>query len=472
MNTAKKGSPIKYQVAAGHNWPRGGGVTRIVWMLVAAIAVFAPLQPASALIEVDITKFNVEPLPIAIPEFPGRSAIPGNQPAMLKQGRDMATVVINDLDRSGLFRPLPREAFIDTNPSAGLRPRFADWRAINAQALVTGNVEQLRDGRIQVTFRLWDVFAQQQMIGVRYQTTPENWRQIAHRIADAIYKRLTGEEGYFDTRIVYVAESGPATNRVKRLALMDQDGANHQFLTTGNFLALTPRFSPTAQEITYLSYFNNRPRVYIYNIETGNQEMLGDFDNMTFAPRFSDDGNKVVMSLERAGNTDIYLMDLRTRAVTQLTKHPDIDTAPSFSPDGDKIVFESDRGGSQQLYVMDSDGSDVQRISFGKGTYKTPVWSPRGDLIAFTYSNRGRYSIGVMRPDGSRERLLTESFLDEGPTWSPNGRVLMFFRQTPFDRRGGGGAYNLWSVDLTGRNERQIPTRTDASDPAWSPLIR
>ena len=373
MNSAMKGSPIKDQGSAGRNWPKGGMASRIAWTLLAAIAVLGPLRPAWALIEVDITKFNVEPLPIAIPEFPGRSAIAGNQQEITKQGRDIATVVINDLDRSGLFRPLPREAFIDTNPSAGLRPRFADWRAINAQALVTGNVEQLRDGRIQVTFRLWDVFAQQQMIGVRYQTTLTNWRQIAHRIADAIYKRLTGEEGYFDTRIVYVAESGPATNRVKRLALMDQDGANHQFLTTGNFLALTPRFSPTAQEITYLSYFNNRPRVYIYNIETGNQEMLGDFDNMTFAPRFSDDGNKVVMSLERAGNSDIFLMDLRTRAVTQLTNHPDIDTAPSFSPDGDKIVFESDRNGSQQLYVMDSDGSDVQRVSFGKSTYKTPV---------------------------------------------------------------------------------------------------
>jgi len=472
MKTGVKGSPIKYQVTAGQFGARGKVGGRVAWMLVAVIAVFGPLKPAWALIEVDITKFNIEPLPIAIPEFSGRSAIAGNQPALAQQGRDISTVVVNDLDRSGLFRPLPREAFIDSNPSAGLRPRFADWRAINAQTLVTGNVEQLRDGRIQVTFRLWDVFAQQQMIGVRYRTTIENWRQIAHRIADAIYKRLTGEEGYFDTRIVYVAESGPVTNRVKRLALMDQDGANHQFLTTGKFLALTPRFSPTAQEITYLSYFNNRPRVYIYNIETGNQEMLGDFDNMTFAPRFSDDGNEVVMSLERSGNTDIYMMDLRTRAVTQLTSHPDIDTAPSFSPDGDKIVFESDRGGSQQLYVMDSDGSGVRRISFGQGRYKTPVWSPRGDLIAFTYSNMGRYSIGVMRPDGSKERLLTESFLDEGPTWSPNGRVLMFFRQTPSDRLGAGGAYNLWSVDLTGRNERQIPTRTDASDPAWSPLIR
>lgn len=446
--------------------------SRLCGAALAAVFFVGAAGPSRALIEVDITQFNVEPMPIAIPVFPARSAIRRNQPSIATRGVDMAEVISNDLERSGLFRPLDHEAFVEQSASARARPRFADWRAINAQALVTGDLEQLRDGRIQVTFRLWDVFAQQQMIGVRYQTTADNWRQISHRIADAIYKRLTGEEGYFDTRIVYVAETGPATKRVKRLALMDQDGANHQNLTTGNYLALTPRFSPTAQEITYLSYFKDRPRVYIYNIETGKQEMLGDFDNMTFAPRFSADGNQLVMSLERAGNTDIYLMDLRTRAVTQLTDHPDIDTAPSFSSDGEQIVFESDRGGGQQLYVMDSDGDNVRRISFGKGRYKTPVWSPRGDLIAFTYSYKGRYSIGVMRPDGTHDRLLTESFLDEGPTWSPNGRVLMFFRQTPFDRRGRGGSYKLWSVDLTGRNERMIPTPTDASDPAWSPLIR
>ncbi len=428
--------------------------------------------PARALLEVDITQFNVEPMPVAIPAFPARSAIKRYRSSIVARGADMAGVISDDLERSGLFRPLDHAAFIERNLSARSRPRFTDWRAINAQALVTGDLEQLRDGRIQVTFRLWDVFAQQQMIGIRYQTTAENWRQISHRIADAIYKRLTGEEGYFDTRIVYVAETGPATKRVKRLAIMDQDGANHQNLTKGDYLALTPRFSPTAQEITYLSYFADRPRIYIYNIETGKQEMLGDFDNMTFAPRFSADGNKLVMSLERAGNTDIYLMDLRTRAIVQLTDHPDIDTAPSFSSNGDQIVFESDRGGGQQLYVMDRDGGNVHRISFGKGHYKTPVWSPRGDLIAFTYSYKGRYSIGVMRPDGTHDRLLTESFLDEGPTWSPNGRVLMFFRQTPTDRRGRGGSYKLWSIDLTGRNERMIPTPTDASDPAWSPLIR
>jgi len=387
-------------------------------------------------------------------------------------GRDLAQVISDDLRRSGLFRPLPEQSFIQRDASDKARPRFVEWQRINAQGLVVGSVRMMADGRIDVTFRLWDVLARQQIAGVRYQTTEDNWRQIAHRIADAVYERITGEEGYFDTRIVYVAETGPIIDRTKRLAIMDQDGANHQFLTDGLYLALTPRFSPTAQEITYLSYYNNRPRVYIYNVDTGRQEVLGDFEGMTFAPRFSPDGHKVVMSMVQNGNSDIYIMDLRTREVRQLTSHPDIDTAPSFAPDGRHIVFESDRSGTQQLYVMRDDGMDVKRISFGRGRYKTPVWSPRGDLIAFTHSRGRRYSIGVMRPDGSRERFLTESFLDEGPTWSPNGRVLMFFRQVPFNERGEGGSYSIWTIDLTGRNERRIETESDASDPAWSPLIR
>jgi len=429
-------------------------------------------RPAQALIEVDVTKFNVEPLPLAIAAFEGSSEIEVKEQDMRTLGRDLAQVISDDLRRSGLFRPLPEQSFIQRDASDKARPRFVEWQRINAQGLVVGSVRMMADGRIDVTFRLWDVFARQQIAGVRYQTTEDNWRQIAHRIDDAVYERITGEEGYFDTRIVYVAETGPIIDRTKRLAIMDQDGANHQFLTDGLYLALTPRFSPTAQEITYLSYYNNRPRVYIYNVDTGRQEVLGDFEGMTFAPRFSPDGHKVVMSMVQNGNSDIYIMDLRTREVRQLTSHPDIDTAPSFAPDGRHIVFESDRSGTQQLYVMRDDGMDVKRISFGRGRYKTPVWSPRGDLIAFTHSRGRRYSIGVMRPDGSRERFLTESFLDEGPTWSPNGRVLMFFRQVPFNERGEGGSYSIWTIDLTGRNERRIETESDASDPAWSPLIR
>lgn len=417
-------------------------------------------------LRVEITRGNVDPLPIAVTDFfsegPGTKLI----------GKDVAAVIASDLERSGLFAAIDSRAFIQAPESLQARPRFADWRVINAQALVSGNVKLEGDGDLRFEFRLWDVFAETQMAGFAYTTHPNNWRRVAHIVADAVYKRITGEEGYFDSRIVYIAESGDHTRRVKRLAIMDQDGASHKYLTDGSALVLTPRFSPTRQEITYLSYFNNTPRVYLFDINTGRQEMLGAFEGMTFAPRFSPDGNSVIMSYAKNGNSDIWIMDLRTRMARQVTFDPSIDTSPSFSPDGRQVVFNSDRGGSQQLYVMDGDGGNVRRISFGTGRYATPVWSPRGDLIAFTKFFGGRFFIGVMRPDGTSERLLSESFLDEAPTWSPNGRVLMFFRQTPTDRSGKGGITRLYSVDLTGYNLREIKTPTDASDPAWSPLNR
>ncbi|MDP6829627.1 MAG: Tol-Pal system beta propeller repeat protein TolB [Alphaproteobacteria bacterium] len=421
-------------------------------------------RPAWAALEIDITRGNVDPLPVAIPDFHVDAG------AASDQGHRMAQVITANLNRSGLFRPLNPKSFIQSPESLQARPRFADWRVLNAQALVSGKVGVESDGRLRVEFRLWDVLAGEQMTGLVYFSTPGNWRRIAHVISDAIYKRLTGEAGYFDTRVVYVAESGPRDKRMKRLAIMDQDGDGHRFLTDGSYLVLTPRFSPSRQEITYLSYYRNTPRVYLYNIDTGRQEVLGEFPGMTYAPRFSPDGNRVIMSMARAGKSNIFAMDLRTRAISQLTKGPAIDTSPCYSPDGARVVFNSDRGGSQQLYVMSADGKSVKRISFGDGRYATPVWSPRGDLVAFTKMRKGRFYIGVMRPDGSGERLLSESFLDEGPTWAPNGRVLMFFRQKPANKQGKGGRTRLWSVDLTGYNEREMVTPIDASDPAWSPL--
>jgi TolB protein len=415
-------------------------------------------HPAQAQLRVDITEGHLNPMPIAVTDFLGQNA------AAQQVGRDVAQVIRANLDRSGLFRPVEPSAFIERITAMEVPPRFADWRVINAQALVVGQVTPLPDGRIRIEFRLWDVFAESSLRGFQYSTTPDNWRRIAHRISDQIYEQLTGERGYFDTRIVFVSETGPRTQRVKRLMIMDQDGANPFFLTGPDSMVLTPRFSPSTQMITYMSYETGAPRVFLYNLETNRREVLGDFPGMTFAPRFAPDGNRVVFTLDMNGNSEIYTMDLRSRSRQRLTNHAAIDTSPSYSPDGSQIVFNSDRGGSPQLYVMNADGSGQRRISFGQGRYSTPVWSPRGDLIAFTRQSGG-FAIGVMRPDGSGERILTESYLDEAPTWSPNGRVIMFFRE------GRGTGARLWSVDLTGRNLRQIPTQTDASDPAWSPLL-
>ncbi len=435
---------------------------KLVLTFAALVALtLATTLPAAAQLHVDVTQGNIQPMPIAIPDFVAPTAADQGPAA------NIASVVRADLSRSGLFKSLDPKSFVDQVKDINTPPQFADWRVINAQGLVTGQAAMQQDGRLRVDFRLWDIFGESQMLGLQYFTTPENWRRIAHLISDAIYERITGEKGYFDTRIVFISESGPALHRIKRLAVMDEDGANPIFLTNGSYLVLTPRFNPTAQMIAYMSYINDKPRVYLFDLETGRQQVLGNFPHMTFSPRFSPDGNKIVMSLENDGNSDIYVMDLRTRAVTRLTNDPSIETSPCFSPDGTQIAFESDRGGSQQVYVMNADGTNPHRISFGTGRAGTPVWSPRGDLIAFTKIEEGAFRIAVMHPDGSGERVITDGWQDEGPTWAPNGRVLMFTRTL----RNGAGS-QIWSVDVTGRNERRVTTPGDASDPAWSPLIQ
>ena len=431
------------------------------------------ISKANSLIEIDITRGNLDPLPIAVsPLFQDDSSKKNssNELKIENVGSEISSVVENNLKTSGLFNPLSKKAFLQKPDIAHLKPRFEDWALIKAQALITGKVT-IENKKLKVEFRLWDILAGREMMALAFTTVPSNWRRVGHIISDKVYERLTGEKGYFDTRIIYVSEEGPKTARVKKLAIMDQDGFNTKYLTLGNELVLTPRFNPTSQMVTYLSYFKNLPRVYLLDIETGTQEVVGDFPGMTFAPRFSPDGKKIIMSFAKDGNSDIYTMDLENRIVERITNHPSIDTSPSYSPDNKFITFNSDRSGFQQIYVMKSDGSNVKRISFGKGLYGTPVWSPRGDLIAFTKLHKGKFYIGVMRTDGSGERLLTENYYQEAPSWSPNGRVLIFYRETKSNDKGEGFSAKLWSIDLTGYNERQVQTETDASDPSWSSLL-
>ena len=442
--------------------------------LLRILAVLLLIQfKAYALIEVDITRGNLSPLPIAVsPLSSDKDSLAKFEKILKKKdlGSEISIIVENNLKQTGLFNPLEKDAFLQKPEIAHLKPRFEDWALIKSQALITGKVE-IVDEKLRVEFRLWDVLAAKEMLALAFTTVPTNWRRVGHIITDKVYERLTGEKGYFDTRIIYVSEKGPKTKRIKKLAIMDQDGYNLKYLTLGNELVLTPRFNPTNQMVTYLSYFRNLPRVYLLDIETGEQEVVGDFPGMTFAPRFSPDGKKIIMSFAMDGNSDIYTMDLENRIVERITNHPSIDTSPSYSPDGKYIAFNSDRSKYQQIYVMKSDGSNVKRISFGKGLYGTPVWSPRGDLIAFTKLHKGKFYIGVMRTDGSGERLLTENFYQEAPSWSPNGRVLIFYRETKTDEKGEGFTAKLWSIDLTGYNERQVLTKTDASDPSWSSLL-
>ncbi len=426
----------------------------------AAGGVMFAMPRAHAVVRLDITQGNFQPMPIAISKFIGGGEGEDDTASGVTQ------IITANLQRSGLFAPIDPAAFIEHIASVDSVPRFPDWRSVNAQALVTGAVTRQSDGRLKAEFRLWDVLAGQQLAGQQYFTTPDNWRRIGHIISDAIYQQLTGNGGYFDSRVVFVDETGPGTARVKRLAIMDQDGANVRYLTRGEDLVLTPRFSPSSQEITYMAYGQGDPRVYLYNIDTNQHEVVGNFPGMSFSPRFSPDGQSVIMSLQEGANTNIFVMDLRSKATTRLTNTQAIDTSPSYSPDGSHICFESDRGGQPQIYVMAASGGPAQRISFGEGEYNTPVWSPRGDYIAFTKIVSSMFAIGVMKPDGSGERILTESFHNEGPTFAPNGQVIMFFRDP-----GGTSGPSLFTVDISGRNEQRVPTPNYASDPAWSPLL-
>lgn len=431
----------------------------IVHALLVVIALAGLSQAVLAQTEVDVVGGRIDPLPIAIAPF----LVGGGAE---DTGNTISGVITNNLGRSGYFAPLDPGSFIEQISNFEQQPNFATWRQIQAKALVTGQA-YLEGGKIRVEFRLWDVNTQQQLAAQQFTTTPKNARRIGHLISDVIYKAMTGIDGYFDTRIVFVSEEGPKDKRVKRLAIMDQDGFNVRPLTDGRDLVLTPRFSPSTNEITYMSFGNATPRVYLMNIDTKQREIVGEFPNMSFSPRFSPDGKRVIMSLQEGGNANIFELDLQSRALRQLTNVPAINTAPSYSPDGGQIAFESDRGGAQQIYVMNADGSGQNRISFGNGRYSTPVWSPDGKSVAFTKQGGGKFAIGVMRPDGSAERILTEGFHNEGPTWAPNSRVLMFFRDT----QGETGGPQLWSVDVTGYNEQKVPTPGFSSDPAWSPKL-
>ncbi|KUP92374.1 Tol-Pal system beta propeller repeat protein TolB [Tritonibacter horizontis] len=428
----------------------------------ATLLTLAPAgQAQDGPLRIEITDGVIEPLPFAAPAFIA------DTPAASQYAADIARVIAADLVGSGLFREIPEVSYISGLSDFDAAVNYTDWKAINAQALIAGAVN-LSGDRLTVRFRAYDVFAGQELgSGLQLSGTTDGWRRIAHKVADTIYSRLTGEGGYFDSRVVFVSETGPKDDRKKRLAIMDYDGANVQYLTNSNDIVLAPRFSPTGDRVLYTSYESGFPQIHVLDVGKVQRRVLSTNDAaMTFSPRFAPNGTTIVYSQSEGGNSDLYTMNINSGQSQRLTSAPSIETAPSFSPDGSQIVFESDRSGASQLYVMASSGGEAKRISFGQGRYGTPVWSPRGDYIAFTKQNAGRFHIGVMRTDGSEERLLTASFLDEGPTWSPNGRVIMFTRET----QGAAGQARLYSVDVSGRNLKPVKTPDGASDPSWSPL--
>lgn len=426
----------------------------------AALSAGPAARLAQAQVRLDITRGVVEPIPIAISPFAGDDAV------LRDTGLAVAELVSANLERSGLFRVIDRRAYIQDPEALREVPRFAEWRPINAQALVTGIVSRPAGDRVAIEFRLWDVFSGSQMRGMRYEARPDDWRRTGHQISDVIYERITGERGYFDTRIVYVSQTGPKTRRVKRLAMMDQDGHNHRFLTDGGDLVLTPQIAPDGRRIAYFVLRTPNPRIMLMDLASGRSSELGNFPGMSFTPRFSPDGSSLLLTVAEGGKSDIFAFDPAARRTTQLTRTGAIDTSPSYSPDGARIVFNSDRGGSPHLYTMNRDGSNVQRISYERGQYGSPAWSPRGDMIAFTRISGGFFHIGVMEPSGANERLITRSAFDESPAWAPNGRLIIFTREDPQRDR-----TRLFTIDATGHNLREVQTPLDGSDPAWSGLL-
>jgi TolB protein len=398
---------------------------------------------------------NFKPVTVAVTPFVGDEG-----------SEKISGVVSSDFARSIFLQPVNPSSFPETVANPDASPNLDAWKTINAQFVLTGRVLRQDGGRVTAQFRLWDAGSGEQVAGQQYSTEAVNARRVGHMIADAVFSRITGEKGFFDSRIVFVDETGPKEKRRKRLAVMDMDGANVKYLGGADQLVVTPQFSPSAQQIAYMSFGAGDPKVTLLNVETGQHEAVGDFPGMTFAPRFSPDGQEIVMSLSDGASTNLYSMDLRTRSTTRLTEGSSIDTSPTYSPDGSQLAFESDRGGSQQIYIMNANGGSAKRISFGEGHYSTPVWSPRGDLLAFTRIKGGSFGIGVMKPDGSGERILVEGFHNEGPTFSPNGLFLMFFRDA-----GGSGGPKIYMTDIFGHAEFLVPTPNYASDPSWGPLL-
>ena len=437
----------------------------MIKFLVLILAISFQFSNAIAVTRIDITRGTVEPISIAINEFSG------NNPDAKALADEVSKLIESNLENSGLFKLVPEEAFIEHLNNPNTIPDFASWRQIKAETILIGSISAQSSGKISVEYRTWDSFSGKELIGKSYIAESKNWRKVAHKISDDIYTAVTGEQGYFNTKIVYIAESGSAKKRVKKLALMDSDGYNNKYLSSGKYLVLTPRISPDATKILYLSYRDRKPHVHLLDINTGYDKIIGNFPGMTYAPRFSKDAHSVILSVANNGNSEIYDFNLNNGSKTKLTSGPWIDTSPDYSPDGSKIVFASDRSGMSQLYIMGKDGLNPNRISFGEGSYNTPAWSPRGDFIAFTKLVHGNFHIGVIRTDGSGERLLARGYLVEGPTWAPNGRLIMFTK-AEVSSKNNAGRSKLYAIDLTGYNEREVPTNGDASDPCWSPLLK
>ena len=416
---------------------------------------------AHAELKIDIVAGNFSPVPIAIQKFEAKDT---------KLANTLRQVVENDLKSTGLFRII--------NPAAHPQmlkmdkmPEFDDWAAINTQVLVQGKLTKTKDGKYRLQFYVWDIKGKEQIEAQILVAPKKSSRRLAHIMADAIYERLIGESGYFDTQIVMTTETGEMQNRNKRLAIIDSDGYGFRYISDGETMVMSPHFSPNMQTIVFLSYRNDDPMVWSLDMNTGTQKRLGRFGGMTFAPRFSPDGSRVALSLVKGGTTNLYEFNTKTNELRQLTFGDYIDTSPSYSPSGQKMAFNSNRSGSQQIHILDLNDLTEKRITFGSGRYATPAWSPDGNYIAFTKISDDTFFVGIMSPKGKNEKVLAGGWFMEAPSWAPNSRRIIYYETEKIDDEE--RESHIRSVDIMGQNtyDIKLPDGVNGLEPTWSPKL-